>query len=124
GEGLQRPDLSTGNGMYRSDDAGKTWNHLGLDDAQQIAGVIVDPRDPKRVFVAALGHPYGANTVRGVFRSSDGGKTWDKSLYIDENTGAAQVTFDPKNPDIVYADMWAGRQGPWENGGWAGATGG
>ncbi|MGZ3939353.1 MAG: WD40/YVTN/BNR-like repeat-containing protein, partial [Flavisolibacter sp.] len=100
GEGLQRPDLSVGNGVYRSNDAGKTWMHLGLDNVQQIAGLAVDPSNENRIFVAALGHPYGPNAERGVFRSLDGGKTWEKVLYVDENTGAAQVAFDPKNPEV------------------------
>src|SRR5271167_214991 len=88
GEGLQRPDLSVGDGVYKSTDAGKTWKHMGLADGQQIPVIRVDPRDPNRVFVAILGHPYGANKERGVFRSTDGGKTWEKVLYKDENTGA------------------------------------
>jgi photosystem II stability/assembly factor-like uncharacterized protein len=115
GEGLQRPDLAIGNGMYRSDDAGKTWRHLGLDDAQQIAGIAIDKGDPNRVFVAALGHPYGANETRGVFRSMDGGKNWKKVLYINDQTGSFQVTIDPKNANTIYAVMWQGQQGPWEN---------
>jgi len=113
GEGLQRPDLSTGDGIYKSIDAGKTWTHLGLREAQQIGSIAVDPRDPNRVFVAALGHPYGPNTERGIYRSTNGGTTWDRVLYKDENTGAIQVGFDPSNSQIVYADMWAGRQAPW-----------
>ncbi|MEO6407026.1 MAG: hypothetical protein ABIY51_07660 [Ferruginibacter sp.] len=124
GEGLQRPDLSVGNGMYKSTDAGKTWAHLGLENVQQIGGLAIDPKNENRVFVAALGHPYGPNLERGIYRSTDGGKTWDKVFYIDENTGAIQVTIDPKNSDIIYADMWAGRQGPWENGKWNGAESG
>ena len=124
GEGIQRPDLSVGNGMYKSEDAGKTWKHLGLDDAQQIGGLAIDPNDENRVFVAVLGHPYGPNTTRGVYRSLNGGKTWERVLYKDENTGAIQVAIDPKNPNIIYADMWAGRQGPWENGSWDGKESG
>ena len=120
GEGLQRPDLSVGNGMYKSTDAGKTWQYLGLPDAQQIAGIAVDPKDENKVFAALLGHPYGPNKERGVYRTIDGGKTWTQALYIDENTGAAQVTIDPSNPNVVYADMWAGRLGPWENSMWSG----
>lgn len=120
GEGLQRPDLSTGDGIYKSVDAGKTWRNTGLHDAQQIGGLIVDPTDPDRVFVAALGHPYGPNSERGVFRSEDGGATWQRVLYIDENTGAIQVEFEPGNPNVIYADLWAARQGPWENGAWQG----
>jgi photosystem II stability/assembly factor-like uncharacterized protein len=116
GEGLQRPDLSTGDGIYRSDNAGKTWAHLGLRDGQQIAALCVDPRNAQRLFAAVLGHPYGPNTERGVFRSSDGGATWQRVLYRDENTGATEVTFDPRNPDTLYAVLWAGRQAPWEIG--------
>ncbi len=124
GEGLQRPDLSVGDGIYKSTDAGKTWVHLGLRDAQQIAGLVVHPRDPDRVYAAVLGHPYGPNAERGVFRSTNGGRTWTKVLYKDENTGASAVTLDPSNPDVVYAVLWAGRQGPWENGEWQGPESG
>ena len=124
GEGLQRPDLSTGDGLYKSTDAGKTWRNMGLRDAQQIGGIAVDPNDANRLFVAALGHPYGPNTERGIYRSTNGGETWDRVLYKDENTGAIQVEFDPANSRIVYADLWAGRQGPWENGAWQGTESG
>src|SRR6186713_390230 len=124
GEGLQRPDLSVGDGMYKSTDAGKTWAYLGLKDAQQIGGLDIDPKNENRVFVAALGHPYGPNEERGVYRTTDGGKTWERVLYKDENTGAVQVTIDPNNSNIVFADMWAGRQGPWENGAWNGKESG
>src|ERR1700676_5385847 len=120
GEGLQRPDLSTGDGIYKSSDAGKTWQHLGLRDGQQIGAILVDPRDEDRVFVAVLGHPYGANEERGVFRSTDGGKKWEKVLYKDENTGAIALAFDPSDPQTIYADLWSSRQGPWENGAWQG----
>jgi photosystem II stability/assembly factor-like uncharacterized protein len=120
GEGLQRPDLSTGDGVYKSTDGGKTWRNVGLRDGQQIGAILVDPRDPDRVFVAVLGHPYGANAERGVFRSTDGGKTWHKVLYKDENTGAIALAFDPANPQTIYADLWASRQGPWENAVWQG----
>jgi len=124
GEGLQRPDLSVGDGIYRSSDAGSTWQWMGLKDVQQIGGLSVDPKDANKIFVAALGHPYGPNNERGVYRSIDGGKNWEKVLYIDENTGAIQVTVDPNDPNIVIADMWAGRQGPWENGAWNGKNSG
>jgi photosystem II stability/assembly factor-like uncharacterized protein len=124
GEGLQRPDLSVGDGMYKSTDAGKTWTHLGLRDGQQINTVLIDPKDPNRVFVAVLGHPYGPNPERGVFRSTDGGANWKKILYKDENTGAIDLVFDPTNANTIYADLWAARQGPWENGAWNGAQSG
>lgn len=114
GEGLQRPDLATGDGIYKSTDAGKTWTHLGLRDAQQIAAILVDPKDPSRVFVAAVGHPYGPNAERGVFRSTDGGQTFQKVLFSDENTGAADLAFDPANPQTIYATLWAARVAPWE----------
>jgi photosystem II stability/assembly factor-like uncharacterized protein len=120
GEGLQRPDLSTGDGIYKSTDAGTTWTHLGLRDAQQIPEIIVDPANPNRLFVAVLGHPYGPNIERGVFRSLDGGQTFEKVLYKDENTGASDLAFDPTNPNTVYAVLWQARQGPWENGEWEG----
>ncbi|MFL6335954.1 MAG: WD40/YVTN/BNR-like repeat-containing protein [Pyrinomonadaceae bacterium] len=120
GEGLQRPDLSTGDGLYKSDDGGRTWTHLGLRDGQQIGSIIVDPRDPERLYVAVLGHPYGPNAERGVFRSTDGGQTFEKVLYKDENTGAIALALDPSNARNVYAVLWAARQGPWENGAWQG----
>jgi photosystem II stability/assembly factor-like uncharacterized protein len=116
GEGLRRPDLSTGDGIYKSSDAGRTWQHLGLRDGQQIAAILVDPHDPNRVFVAIVGHPYGPNSERGVFRSLNGGLTWKKILYKDENTGAIDLAFDPSNPQILYADMWAARRPPWTTG--------
>jgi photosystem II stability/assembly factor-like uncharacterized protein len=124
GEGLHRPDLSTGDGVYKSTDAGKTWQHLGLRDAQQIPNMAVDPTNPNRLFVAALGHPYGPNEERGIFRSTDGGQTFQKVLYKDENTGGNDVDIDPSNPNIVYATLWEERQGPWENAVWAGTGGG
>ena len=124
GEGLQRPDLSVGDGMYKSTDGGKNWTHLGLRDGQQIAAIIVDPHDPSRVFVAVLGHPYGPNEERGVYRSTDGGQTFQRVLYEDENTGAVDLAFDPANPRNVYAVLWEARQGPWENGAWSGPKSG
>jgi photosystem II stability/assembly factor-like uncharacterized protein len=116
GEGLQRPDLSVGDGIYKSTDAGRTWRHLGLRDGLQIPMVIVDPRDPNRVFAAVLGHPYGPNAERGIFRSTDGGESWTKVLYKDENTGGMDLAFDPSNPQTVFAVLWSARQAPWEAG--------
>ena len=124
GEGLQRPDLSEGNGMYKSIDAGKTWSHLGLSEGLQIGGLSIDPKDENRVFVAVLGHPYGPNKERGIYRTIDGGKNWEKVLFVDENTGAVQVTIDPSDSKIIYADLWAGRLAPWENGRWSGTGSG
>lgn len=115
GEGLQRPDLSTGDGIYRSANGGKTWTHLGLRDGQQIPTIVVDPRDPNRLFVAVLGHPYGPNPERGIFRSVDGGRTFEKILYRDEHTGGIDVILDPSNPRTVYAALWEQQHGPWEN---------
>jgi photosystem II stability/assembly factor-like uncharacterized protein len=116
GEGLRRPDLSVGNGVYKSTDAGRTWQHLGLRDAQQIASIIVDPKDPNRLFVAVQGHPYGPNPERGVFRSLDGGQSFQKVLYKDENAGGMDLVFDPRNSQIIFASMWASRRPPWTTG--------
>ena len=124
GEGLHRPDLSVGDGVYKSTDAGGTWTHLGLRDGQQIPQVAVDPKNPDRIFVAVAGHPYGPNEERGVYRSLDGGKTFEKVLYRDENVGASDVQIDPGNPQIVYAALWESREGPWENGVFNGDGGG
>jgi photosystem II stability/assembly factor-like uncharacterized protein len=115
GEGLHRPDLSVGNGVYKSTDAGKTWVHLGLREGQQIPALVVDPRDPNKVFAAVLGHPYGPNQERGIFRSTDGGNTWQKILYKDENTGGSDIEMDLSNPDVLYASLWEAREGPWED---------
>jgi len=120
GEGLHRPDLSVGDGIYKSTDAGKSWTHLGLRDGQQIAQMAVDPRNPGRLFVAVAGHPYGPNPERGIYRSTDGGKSFDKVLYKNENIGGAGVVIGPSDPNTVYATLWEAREGPWENAGWDG----
>ena len=124
GEGLQRPDLSTGNGMYRSNDAGRTWAHLGLRDGQQIPRIAIDPTNPERLFVAVLGHPYGPNPERGIYRSVNGGQSFERVLFKDENTGGADVVLSPNDPNTVYAVLWEARQGPWENAAWSGANSG
>ncbi|HEV2992255.1 MAG TPA: glycoside hydrolase [Candidatus Angelobacter sp.] len=124
GEGLHRPDLSVGDGIYKSTDAGKTWTHLGLRDGQQIPQIAIDPRDANKILVAVAGHPYGPNEERGIFRSTDGGQTFQKVLYKDENTGGADVQIDPVHPDTAYATLWEAREGPWENGAWNGSNGG
>jgi photosystem II stability/assembly factor-like uncharacterized protein len=114
GEGRQRPDLAVGDGIYKSADAGAHWTHLGLRDAQQIPKIAIDPRDPNRLYVAVLGHPYGPSTERGVYRSTDGGATFERVLYSDENAGAFDVTIDPSDARTLYASLWAARQSPWE----------
>ena len=110
GAGIIRPDLSTGDGMYKSTDAGATWTHLGLRESQMIADVVVDPTDPDRLFVAALGHPYGPNPERGIFRSTDGGRTFEKVLYRDEYTSGNDILLDPSDPNTVYAALWQQQQ--------------
>jgi photosystem II stability/assembly factor-like uncharacterized protein len=125
GEGLRRPDLSVGNGIYRSNDAGRTWTYLNtLRDGRQIPQLAIDPKDPNRLFAAVLGHPYGPNEERGIFRSTDGGRSWTKVLYVDANTGAYDVAMDPSRPEILYATLFESRLAPWEDGNLYGAKGG
>lgn len=124
GAGIIRPDLATGDGMYKSTDGGTTWTHLGLRDSQMIAMIDVDPTNPNRLFVAALGHPYGPNAERGIFRSLDGGATFEKVLYKDEYTSGNDVRIDPENPNIVYAMLWQQQQAFWEGGGFGGGGNG
>jgi photosystem II stability/assembly factor-like uncharacterized protein len=116
GEGLHRPDLSVGDGIFKSVDGGATFSHVGLADVQQVGRLVVHPENPDVVLVAGLGHPYGANEERGVFRTRDGGTTWEKVLYVDENTGASAVELDPSDPSTVYAGLYQHRMAPWENG--------
>ena len=113
GEGALRGDITWGDGVYKSIDAGKTWANVGLKDSRQIGAVIVDPANPDIVLVAAIGHAFGPNTERGVFRTTDGGRTWSRVLYKDADTGAIDVTFDPSNPRIVYAALYQVRRQPW-----------
>ena len=113
GEACLRGNLSRGDGVYKSVDAGKTWANVGLKDTQHIGAVVVHPQNPDLVYVAALGHAFGPNKDRGVFRSRDGGKTWEKVHYVDENTGAVDLAMDPPNPRVLFAGMYQIRRSPW-----------
>ncbi len=122
GEANVRNSVSFGSGMYYSGDGGKTWQHRGLEQTMTISRVVLDPRDPRRVFVAALGHPFGPNTERGVYFSPDAGATWKKVLYLDDQHGASDLEIDPSNPDILFAGMWRFDRKPWRYD--SGSTGG
>src|SRR5271166_6235520 len=124
GEGLHRPDLSVGDGIYKSTDGGATWTHLGLREGQQISQMAIDPHNPDRLFVAVAGHPYGPNPERGIYRSTDGGRSFQQVLYRGENIGAGDVKIDPSDPNIFYATLWEAREGPWENAEWSSTGGG
>lgn len=113
GESQLREDLTYGTGVYRSTDGGETWQRLGLTDTHQITDVVVDPKDPDRAFVSAIGHAFGPNAERGVFRTTDGGRSWKKVLFIDDSTGANDLTMDPSNPRILYASFWKVQRTPW-----------
>ena len=113
GEACIRGNISQGDGVWKSLDAGKSWKNVGLKDSRAIGKVIVNPRNPDIVFIAALGHPFGPNSERGVFRSLDGGKNWEKVLYKDENTGAIDIAFDPQNANILFASLWEAHRTPW-----------
>ena len=113
GEACLRGNISHGDGIYKTLDGGKTWKNIGLRDSRAVGKLIVNPHNPDIAFVAALGHPYGPNTERGVFRTTDGGKTWEKVLYKDENTGAVDISFDPHNANILFASLWQVRRTPW-----------
>jgi photosystem II stability/assembly factor-like uncharacterized protein len=123
GAGIIRPDLAVGDGMYKSVDAGATWTHLGLRNSQMIAMIDVDPTNANRLFVAVLGHPYGPNTERGVYRSLDGGNSFERVLYRDEYTSANDVRIDPRNPNVIYATLWKQQQSFIEGQGFSGEAG-
>ena len=106
GEGCLRGNLSSGDGVYKSTDAGKTWKHMGLPDSSQIGRMRIHPTNPDVVYVAAIGHPYGPNAERGVFRTKDGGTTWQKVLFVNDRTGAADIAMDATNPQVLYATTW------------------
>src|SRR5690348_265492 len=112
GEACIRSNVSHGDGVYRSDDGGKTWRNLGLANTRHISRVAIHPTNPDVVYVAALGHAWGPNPERGIYRSTDGGKTWDRVLYRSERAGAADLTIDMRNPRVLYAAMWQGRRYP------------
>src|SRR5439155_16368443 len=113
GESTLRDSVGYGNGVYKSIDAGKTWTHIGLDDTQHIGRVAIDPKNPDVVFVAAIGHFYGPHPERGVYRSKDGGKTWQKVLYKNDSVGAVDVAIDPVDSQVIYASLWNTRRPPW-----------
>ncbi|HYL11648.1 MAG TPA: hypothetical protein VEV41_01340 [Terriglobales bacterium] len=119
GEACIRGNISYGNGVYKSTDGGKTWTNVGLKDTQHIGALIVHPRNPDIVYVAALGHAYGPNADRGVYRTMDGGKNWEKVLYKDDHTGAIDIVFDPHNPNVLFAALYQVQRTPWslESGG-------
>lgn len=113
GEHTLRGNLINGDGVYKSTDAGKTWTHIGLKDSYHIGRLIIHPSNPDIVYVAAIGHAFGPNEERGVFRTKDGGKTWTKILYKNPNAGAVDLTIDPANPDVLYASTFEFRRYPW-----------
>ncbi|HSG07185.1 MAG TPA: hypothetical protein VLA36_02430, partial [Longimicrobiales bacterium] len=119
GEAFIRSNVSIGNGVYRSTDRGETWEHMGLDATGRVGRIVIDPRDPDVVFVAALGHLYGPQQERGVYRTRDGGRTWERVLFVDEHTGAVDIAMNPANPRILYAATWQMRMWTWgrESGG-------
>ncbi|HEV1996052.1 MAG TPA: hypothetical protein VGR03_17095, partial [Candidatus Acidoferrum sp.] len=124
GENNLYADITYGNGVYKSNDAGATWQHLGLAETRHIARILIDPRNPDIVLVAAMGHSFGSNEERGVFRSADGGRSWKKVLYKDNVTGAVDLCYEPGNPRVVYATLWHGIRKPGQKGTSFGAGGG
>lgn len=114
GEGTIRGDVVNGDGVYRSTDGGRSWEHRGLTDTRHISEIVIHPRDPDRVLVAAFGHAFGPNEARGVFRTDDGGRSWQRVLYVSDRAGAADLSMDWRNPDVVYASLWEAHRNFWE----------
>src|SRR5262249_39975101 len=123
GEANARNSVSWGDGVYRSTDGGKAWTHVGLRETNHIGRIVLHPTDPNIAYVAALGRLWGPNPERGVFKTTDGGKTWAKVLYFDENTGAVDLAMDPTEPDLLYACLYQVRRGPFSGGNPAVQTG-
>ena len=113
GESNVRNSVSFGDGVYKSTDGGKTWQHMGLKETEHISAIAINPQNPDIVYIGALGHAFGPNEERGVFMTTDGGKTWNKTLYIDNEHGVADLEIDPTNPNILYAGMWSFERKPW-----------
>src|SRR5690349_4905982 len=113
GETELRGNITQGDGVYKSIDAGKTWKHVGLGETQAISRIRIHPTNPDLVYVSALGHPYGKNAERGVFRSKDGGATWEKVLYRNDHAGAVDLCMDPHNPQVLFAAIWDANRTPW-----------
>jgi hypothetical protein len=114
GEDNPRNSVSFGDGVYKSTDGGKTWQFMGLRDTERISRIIVHPTNPQIVYVAAIGHAFGPNPERGVFMTTDGGKTWQKVLYTDDRHGASDLEMDPSNPNVLYAGLWHFERKPWK----------
>lgn len=114
GESDIRGDVDTGTGVYKSPDAGKTWKYAGLRDTHSTMALVIDPRDPNTVYVGSMGHVFKANTERGVFKTTDGGKSWKKMLFVDSNTGAVAISMDRQNSRVLYAAMWQAQRVPWK----------
>ena len=113
GETDIRNDMITGDGVFKSVDAGKTWKYAGLRATRTTSTLVVDPHDSNVVYAASMGHVFKPNPDRGVFKSDDGGKTWQKILFVDDNTGAIDLVMDPRNPKVLYASMWQAQRTPW-----------
>ncbi len=113
GEPWPRNSVSVGDGVYKTTDGGDSWKNMGLENTERIGRIVIHPSNPDTVYVAALGHLWDPNEDRGLYKTIDGGKTWEKILYIDENTGCSDIAIDPENPEVLYAAMWDFQRKPW-----------